>query len=96
MPPNRALAPSLFTCGLGVAALGLEHLDAVRLWSIFAIPMIVLLGVLALREALRGRDSVILSQPLGRWEHVAACGGLWMLGLCWPLFVLMALGVAPG
>src|SRR5215211_2777215 len=30
LPANPALAPGLFTCGLGLAGLGLEHLDPAR------------------------------------------------------------------
>jgi hypothetical protein len=89
--PNRALAPGIFTCGLGLAGVGLEHLDAARPWSSLAVPMIVLLGLLLLREAFRGRGSVFLRDESGRWERFWIRAGLWMFGLCWPLFVLMAL-----
>jgi hypothetical protein len=89
--PSRALAPGIFTCGLGLAGLGLEHLDAARPWSSLAIPMIVLLGLLFLREAFRGKRSILLRYESGRWERFSIRAGVWMFGLCWPLVAYMAL-----
>jgi hypothetical protein len=91
--PNRALAPGLFTCGLGVAALGLEHLDPPRAWSLLAVPMIVFLGLLFLREAYRGKLSMLLRETSGRVERFWARLGMWMFGLSWPVFVLWAIGI---
>jgi hypothetical protein len=71
---------------------GLEHLDPARPWTLLAIPMITLLGLLTLREARRGRPSVILRRTRG-WYGLRARAGAWMFGLCWPVFVLWALGV---
>jgi hypothetical protein len=34
VPPSPDLALGLFTCGLGTAGLGLEHLDPARPWSL--------------------------------------------------------------
>jgi hypothetical protein len=93
IPAGPMLAPGVFVCGLGFLGLGLEHLDPARPWTILAIPMIVLLGLLSLREARRGRRSVLLRERGGGWHGFLARAGLWMFGLCWPLFVLWALGV---
>jgi hypothetical protein len=89
--PSRALAPCVFICGLGLAGVGLEHLDPARPWSSLAIPMTVLFGLLCLREACRGKRSVLLRDGLGRWERFWTRAGLWMFGLFWPVLVFMAL-----
>ena len=53
--------------------------------------MIVLLGVLSLREAFRGKRSVLLEYESGRWERFATRAAFWMFGLCWPLVAWFAL-----
>jgi hypothetical protein len=94
VPSNPNFAPGLFTCGLGIAGLGLEHLDPARPWSLLAIPIIVLLGLLCLREAVRGKESVLMRQAAGNWERFWIRVGAWMFGLLgWPIIVLWAVGV---
>jgi hypothetical protein len=53
--------------------------------------MIILLGLLSLREGIRGKHSVLLENEPGRWERVATRAALWMFGLCWPLVAFFAL-----
>ena len=76
-----------------MAALGLEHLDPARAWSLLAVPMIVFLGLLFLREAYRGKLSMLLRETSGRVERFWARLGMWMFGLSWPVFVLWAIGI---
>jgi hypothetical protein len=95
IPPTRALAPGVFICGLGLVGLGLEQLDPAGQWSILAIPMIALLGLLFLREAWRGKASVLVRDSSDRWQNFLIRAGAWMFGLLWPLFVLWALGLQP-
>ena len=94
IPPNRALAPGVFACGLGSAGLGLEQLDPGGPWSVLTIPMCVFLGLLCLREAIRGRRSWIVVQGPSLWPPFVYRAGLWMFGLAWPVGVLWALGLA--
>jgi hypothetical protein len=55
--------------------------------------MIVLLGLLFLREAWHGKESALVRETAGRWERFWIRAGVWMFGLGWPLGVLWAIGV---
>ena len=88
-----AIGLAVFGSGLGVAGLGMEYADPDRPWSVLAIPMITLVGLLFLREAWRGKRSKLLGLAGDRWQRLVAHAGAWMFGLAWPLFVLWTLGI---
>jgi hypothetical protein len=93
IPANSLLAPGLFTCGLGLASFGLEHLDPARPWLLLAVPMFVLLGLVCLREAIRGDDALLIRDATDGWHRFWLRGLYWMIALFSPLGVLWALGV---
>jgi hypothetical protein len=55
--------------------------------------MIVLFGLSFLREAIRGRSSVLVRDERSIYERFVVRAGAWMFGLSWPLFVLWALDI---
>ena len=92
--PRRA-GVVLFALGLASLGAGLAEVTGADAWRVLMIPAIVGAGVLALREAWRGkRGTLYRINEFDSWySWWLARAGLWMFGLSWPLLVLWALGL---
>jgi len=93
---HRRTGLILYLVGIASVGFGTGEITGDRPWRALSVPAIVVIGLLSLREAVRGpaRSRFFRLRPPSSSRPVwLIAAGLWMFGLSWPILAADALGL---